>query len=160
MKDEFDYKYELLLKEIDILQSNIRSYDSIIFTIKGWCITIFSGFLFFSAKENQAIYLFFAALAVVLFWTLDATFKGFQRKFIVRYNRIEHFFRAGKFDDAIKKKSFGKFNLPDVGARFSVSDAKAKTNPFRAAFFWHTAILYVAMLVMLIAVASWIQFGK
>ena len=83
MKDEFDYKYELLLKEIDILQSNIRSYDSIIFTIKGWSITIFSGFLFFSAKENQTVYLLFAALSVVLFWALDATFKEWRTQNMV-----------------------------------------------------------------------------
>jgi hypothetical protein len=40
MKDEFEYKYEILLREVDNLQSGIRNYDTLLFRIKGWAITL------------------------------------------------------------------------------------------------------------------------
>ena len=46
VEDEFDYKFKLLMNEMDHLQSGIGSYDTIMFTIKGWAITAFSAFVF------------------------------------------------------------------------------------------------------------------
>jgi hypothetical protein len=41
MSTNFDYQFELLKFELDTLQQGIRTYDSILFIIKGWAITIF-----------------------------------------------------------------------------------------------------------------------
>lgn len=150
-KDTFDYKYELLLKEIDILQGGIRGYDSILFTIKGWSITIFSAFIFFVAKEDEALYLILAAIAVILFWALDAINKGFQRAFIIRHNRIEHYLRTDFTEDIVSRKM--RLNVPDIGARVSVRDRNRKISPWRSALYIHTAGLYVAMLVILAIMA-------
>ncbi len=158
MKDQFDYQFELLNKEMDTLQANIRNYDSILFRIKGWALTVFSGFVFFSLREGRSTYLLLGAAAVLMFWTLDATYKGFQRTFIIRYNKIEHFLRTD-FPKAVVNRSFKGLNLPDVGARVSVASAQEKTRPLKAAFFWHTAFLYVAMLALFGALTLWLLFG-
>jgi len=160
MKDEFDYKFELLLKEIEVLQNGIRSYDSILFTIKGWAITIFSAFVLFASKEQQPTYLIFCAAAVILFWALDALNKSFQRRYIIRYNKIEHFLRRREFSEAIKKRSFKGFNLPDVGARVSVGRRAKKISPLRAAFYLHTFLPYLVMLLITGLIAIWLTFAN
>ena len=40
MKDAFDYKFDPLMREIDILQAGIRNYDSMLVAINGWAITL------------------------------------------------------------------------------------------------------------------------
>lgn len=152
--DAFEHEWQLLMKEIDILQNSIRSYDTILFQIKGWAITIFSGFVYFVAKEKEPIYLAFAAAAVVLFWALDSTYKSFQRGFIIRFNKIEHVLRRD-LRKIVEARSFD-LTLPDLGGRFSVPHAAKKTAALRAAFFWHTALLYVAMLAILGMMAAWL----
>lgn len=157
MKDKFEYKYEILLKEVDNLQSGIRNYDTLLFRIKGWAITVFSGFIFFAAKENEPFYTFLGALAILFFWVLDAINKSFQRGFIIRANKIEHFLRTKDFEKAIEDRSFHGFNIPDLGGRFSVKDADIKTSPFKAAFYLHTMLIYASMIIVLIGVGVWIM---
>lgn len=83
MDDEFQYKFKLMKQEIDNLQNGIRSYDSILFIIKGWAITVFTAFIFFAADKQRPLYLNICAVAVILFWFLDSIYKSIQ----LRYTR-------------------------------------------------------------------------
>ncbi len=155
MKDEFDYKFELLVNEINILQGGIRNYDSILLVIKGWAIISFSGFVFFSLREKRPIYLLICAFVIILFWVFDSINKSFQRIYIVRYNKIEHFLRSNKFSKSVESRSFKKFNIPDVGARVSVKNKTDLISPLKAAFILHNSILYLSMLYLLGMIAIW-----
>lgn len=155
MKDEFDYKFELLINEINVLQSGIRNYDSILLVIKGWAITSFSGFVFFAIREKKPIYLLICAFVVILFWVFDSINKSFQRRYIIRYNKIEHFLRCDKFSKVVENRSFKKFNIPDLGARFSVKNRLQLISPLKGAFILHNSILYLSMLFLLGFIAIW-----
>lgn len=159
MRDEFEYKYDLLLKEIDLLQSGIQNHDVLVFTIKGWAVTGFSAFAFFAARERTPIYLGIGALTVVLFWGLEAFFKSFQRKFILRSNEIERFLRSDAFSKAIEKRDFGDFTIPDIRAKVSVKQVFWKSSPFRTAIFLHTASMYLVMLLALVVLWAWLFPG-
>lgn len=156
MKDLFDYQFEILIKEYDALQANIRNYDDILFRIKGWAITIFSGIVLLTLKERRPEYLILGAFGVILFWLLDGIFKGFQRAFIVRYNKLEHFLRRSEFQKAVEGRAFKKFSIPDITGRVSVKDRDKKINPLKASLYWHTSILYISMLVILACIGIWI----
>ncbi len=56
MMRNFDYRFELLTRQIDIIQRKVEAFDSIRFKIKEWSITVFSGFIIFSAKEKIILY--------------------------------------------------------------------------------------------------------
>jgi len=155
MKDEFDYKFELLLNEINILQSGIRNYDSILLIIKGWAITSLSGFVFFALREKRLIYLLICTFVIILFWVFDSINKSFQRRYIVRYNKVEHFLRSNKFSKSVENRSFKNFNIPDVGARVSVKNKPELTSPLKAAFILHNSILYLSMLFLLGIITIW-----
>jgi hypothetical protein len=158
MKNEFDYRFDILMKELDIIVSSIRSYDSILFRIKSWAVTIFSGFVLFAAKDHSSVYISFGALAVILFWCIDAQNKSIQRMFITRYNKIEHFLRSSQFKKAVESKSFSDLVLPDITGHLSVSDRDKKINALKAAIMWHTAFPYLSMLIILACVAAYLSF--
>ncbi len=105
MADEFDHKFELLKLEIQILQDVIRNYETILFTIKGWAITLFSAVIFFTVQSTKPLYLVFCAFSVLLFWVVDAVFKVTQRKLIERYNVIQGFLQSSQFSQAVKEQS-------------------------------------------------------
>jgi hypothetical protein len=63
---------------MDIVQGEKRRYSQIQFTVKGWAITVFSGICTLSIKDGKPDLLLLAALSVLLFWILDAIFKGLQ----------------------------------------------------------------------------------
>jgi hypothetical protein len=148
MADEFDHKFELLKLEIQVLQDSIRSYDSVLFTIKSWAITLFSAVIFFSVQSTKPLFLVFCAVSVILFWVVDAVFKVTQREFIERYNIIQSFLQSTKFSQAIKERSFKDFVIPDL---FHTTSRKKRNRLFllvRSMFIISTAIIYVIMLVL------------
>jgi hypothetical protein len=149
MDDEFQYRYDLMKQEIDTLQNGIRTYDGMLFTIKGWAITIFSAFIFFAADKQQPAFLPFCAISVILFWLLDATYRTIQTVYINRYNEIERFLQGSEFSHAVKERNFKNFHIPNVGASFKVTGFKKYIGIFKIAFVYHNALLYVAMLILI-----------
>jgi hypothetical protein len=153
MSDEFDYKFELLKQEIGNLQSGVRAYDGILFTVKGWAITIFSAFIVFAIDKDNSVLFAFCAAAIVLFWMADAVFKGFQRVYIRRYNEIEKFLKGPEFTDAVAKRSFAGFDVPAFGVGFK------RTKKEWFAGYWMEMIqldnnfIYVAMLILTASIA-------
>lgn len=137
------------MKEVDILQSAIRDYDKILFTIKGWAITIFSAFVFFIAREDDHEYLFLvmAALGTVMFWSLGLIYKSYQQRFLSRYNLIEKYLR-NNLQEALADKKLG-IVTPDVNGRISVGIVPLRTAALKAARLWHMSLMYAIMMVML-----------
>lgn len=90
------FKQNIVLKEIELLQERIGSYDKHTLIIKGWAITIWAGIWLFII--NQSIIkidfsLIIAGLlgifALFFFWGFDSLYKYYQRAFIVRTKQIE-----------------------------------------------------------------------
>ena len=147
MKSFFEYKIEILLKETEMLSSNIKHLDDILLRIKNWGITFFSGFIIFSFTSKVCFLLLVGCIITILFWITDAIYKSFQRKMIVRYNRIEHYLRTKQFQEDYKNGSMS-FIVPDIGARVSVKDVGKKTNILKGAFYIHTSLIYIVMIVV------------
>lgn len=120
MATAFEYRLDLLKQEMETLQNGIRSYDTILFTIKGWAITIFSATTFFAIDKQRSLLYIFCAVSVVLFWLLDAVYESIQRILPQRYRRIEKFMQSEAFDQAVLDQSLGDFRVPDIQAGFAV----------------------------------------
>ena len=148
-KDHFEYQIELLWKEIDILQQNIRVYDTLLMAIKSSAITIFTAFIVLAARDHRPEFLLPCGIAIVLFWVLDSILKSFQRAYIVRYNKVEHVLRKD-LGKAVKRRSFkGLLPIPDIRARVSMPRRERwkKLTPLKGAFYLHTCLVYVAMVI-------------
>lgn len=77
-----------LLKEIEIIQNQIKKFDEYSLIVKGWSITLWTALLFFTINQiSDAIKLSILGLSIgslFLFWLIDTYFKFFQRISIAR----------------------------------------------------------------------------
>ncbi len=159
MKNKFDYKFELLLKEIDLLQRKVESYDSIAFKIKGWAVTIFSGFLIVSAKENRIDYLLVCIFAVLMFWSIENTFKSFQKRIGNRAIEIEEFLNSNRFNESIDKQDITDIKVPSLVLSFKNMPFKDKLRiSIKSLFTFNVSGFYISLLLMVILMAIWIKF--
>ncbi len=140
MSNLFQYKLDLLKQEIDNLQNGIRGYDTVLLTVKGWTITIFSAVIFFAIDKQQAILFPFCAILVILFWLLDAFYRTIQGRLILRYHEIEKFLQSPEFDSAVADQSFGSFHIPNTYERF-----RTTTQDKLRAVIWHASFLSIAV---------------
>lgn len=154
MNDEFDYKFELLKQEIENLQGGIRAYDGILFTTKGWAITVFSAFVVFALDKQKPGVFPFCAAAIVLFWLADSIFKSFQRVYIRRYNDIEVFLKSSKFNEAVAKRSFEDFGIPTLGSGFKRTLKEWLAGYWREFIQLDNNFVYIAMLILTVGIIA------
>ena len=153
MNEESQIKLDLLKHEMDSVQNNLRAYGQIQFTIKGWAITLFSGFIYFAVKEQQPIFLGLCALTVVLFWLLDAIFKSIQTVYIDRARKIEAFLQHLDFSQDLHLH-FQNFPIPNTEAAFDAMQGKRWGKAvFHASLTPQLALLYIVMLILLLVLA-------
>ena len=146
MDDLFSYRLKLLQKEMEMLQNGIRGYDSIIFTIKGWSITVFSAIVIF-AVDKQKPFLYWLCFASLLsFWLIDAFYKSIQNNMISRYRKIEIFLQSSDFEAAIAERSFGNFRVPNFNEELSVRRSQRLRWLLQAALQFYTYSLYTFLL--------------
>lgn len=153
MKDEFDYRFEILKLEIETVQAGIKSYDSILFTIKGWAITIFSAFIVIALQVERPLYLVFCAASIILFWLIDTLFKVIQWIYRGRYLQLEKYLQSSDFLDAIHRRCLDNFTTPDIDRRFHVQRGLWRL-AIHAAITPNTSMLYLLMIAFL-AILGW-----
>lgn len=80
MENLFSCQLELFKKEMEMLQNAIRGYDTILFTIKGWAITVFSAMVLFAVDKQKPYLYWFCIASVLAFWFIDAFYKDTQKR--------------------------------------------------------------------------------
>lgn len=83
-------RQETLYKEIDLIQSCISRMAQNSFMVKGWVITLVAACCAVSSlNSNEWKMLFiFGALAIILFWYLDAFFLKTERLYRYKYEWV------------------------------------------------------------------------
>ena len=150
MEDLFSYRLSLLQKEMEMLQNGIRGYDSIVFTIKGWAITVFSAIILFAVDKQKPFLYLFCIASILSFWLIDAFYKSTQNMLIHRYREIETFLQSPDFETAMAKRNFGSFRAPHFQKGFSMGKSQRLRWLLRAALKFHTYSLYTFLLLLAI----------
>jgi hypothetical protein len=86
---EEDARLALLQTELNAIQAAIRGLDTIVFQIKGWCVTASLAIGGFAVAYHRPALLTVGAAAVVGFCLVNCQFKTFQRAFINRNMLID-----------------------------------------------------------------------
>lgn len=83
-------KREILYKEIDLIQSCISRMAQNSFMVKGWVITLVAACCAVSSLSlsEWKILFIFGALAIILFWYLDAYFLKMERLYRFKYEWV------------------------------------------------------------------------
>jgi hypothetical protein len=126
----FEFQKSLLTQEIEYIHSQIGHFDDLSFQIKGWAITIWAAISAFGSSQTTVLVILASIPAMLAFWTLDAYFKQYQRRYMARMGAIEMFLDSKEYYDspryfhetglktAFEHKDFGSFPIHDpIGAR-------------------------------------------
>jgi hypothetical protein len=105
---EEDARFALLQTELNAIQSAIRGIDTIVFQIKGWCVTASLAIGGFAVAYHKPALLLIGAGAVVGFFIVNCQFKGIQRVFIDKNVSIDSTLRAAGIMDFLKDGSSPK----------------------------------------------------
>src|ERR1700722_15478051 len=81
---EEEARLELLKTELNSIQSSIQNLDTIIFQIKGWCVTATLAIGGFAVSSRAPALTLIGIAAVMGFFLVNCQFKTIQRKFITR----------------------------------------------------------------------------
>jgi hypothetical protein len=81
---EEEARLELLKTELNAIQSSIQSLDTIVFQIKGWCVTVVLAVGGFAVSSRAPGLTLVGMAAAIGFFLLNCQFKTIQRKFINR----------------------------------------------------------------------------
>ena len=147
-------RFELLKQELDHLDSGIRSFDAILFQVKGWCVTATVAIASVAVTTSRASVLAVALGAILGFWLLDGLHKFLQRRFIDRNTDIEMALHAGTVADVLNSNLL---RIPNLTGAF------ARNNDFRSRLSaWmcelgrplvYSLYLMLAALVLLLGIA-------
>jgi hypothetical protein len=81
---EEEARLELLKTELNAIQSSIQSFETIVFQIKGWCVTVVLAVGGFAVSSRAPALTLIGMVAVIGFFLINCQFKAIQRKFIRR----------------------------------------------------------------------------
>ena len=88
-------RFQLCLKEIDVVKENIARYDQNGLTIKSWCLTSWTAVTAYGL-QNKASFIVLLGMAIIAgFGFLELIYRRYQRRFIQRSTEIEEILAFG-----------------------------------------------------------------
>jgi len=140
------HRFELCLKELDLLQANIARYDGNGLAIKSWCITSVSVLGAYAVVHRSIFVALIATIATLAFALTEMVYRCYQRRFIDRSNHLE----ADLSNDLAEYHYCLGACAGEAHWRYEIG--KALVQPH----FW---MLYAMLIVMLVLIASGITAG-
>ena len=93
-----DLLEKIFLTDFSEIQARIGMYDNHSLIIKGWAITLWSGLMYFIFKESVHELFIIQIIMLLIFWSLDALYKFFQRRLALRYGELQKYFEGYSLD--------------------------------------------------------------
>lgn len=170
-KELFKFQLEMLVKELDYLNSSIDKIDAITQSIKYWTIGIWGGALSLSLSTKEDGGLFegqhvITAIIPFLFWLVDAWYRRIQRMFIYRKRQISDFLNSNQLKDSFSSGELIGFSLMKMklSKKKDFNDESEKkafveyTSIWKTLFFRSVCIFYLGLIVFSIIVGLYIPF--
>ncbi len=133
------HRWELLLKEIELIHSTIKNLDDIIFKTKNFGFVFWGGSLYLivqylsdlSARMKMGL-IFLTGLIPLLFWVMDYNWRKHLLRCSRRERHLSHFLNSEAFEHLVlrgEKDIEGKrFPFFDVVGWFYTKTAEGKTD--------------------------------
>ena len=157
--DGFDTKLNILLKEWDYVQNHIGRFDTIIFSIRQWSVTVLAGLLAAAVAAKSPALMLSAVVPTGLFWFIDALHKSFQRRFISRGREIEVYLSSPDFTEALRERTFASFTSPRLSAQFGVGTFRTRLNDVaHSALLRNVVVVHASLMCTCIVLYGFLQF--
>jgi hypothetical protein len=113
--EEEEARLALLQTELNSVQSSIRTLDTTILQIKGWCVTASLAIGGFAITYHKAGLVFVGEAAVLGFFIINCQFRAFQRAFIERNLDIDSELKKTGIMEVLKGN--GKLDIVGTASR-------------------------------------------
>lgn len=114
-----DYQWEVLMKEIDLIDTTIRNLDDIIFKTKNFAFVLWGGSLYLIVEQlssnptvNVKLLIFLTALIPLIFWMMDFQWRRHLLHASAREKIISQFLNSDAFDQWIMHQEESKIHFP------------------------------------------------
>jgi len=147
MEDAFNFRLEILKKELDSINTSMKKIDDIGNSIKNWAILIWAGSISaILSKTNLHNYMVFTAVLPLVFMVTDAYWRQIQRRFSYRQKQIANFLNSKKLDESFKTKVLD-FKLLDPIAKNASKDEQFKkyTSIIRILTYPTVSFIYIGL---------------
>lgn len=84
-----DRRHEILMKEWDICEAGISRFNGLLFQIRSWTITAFSGILVLAFTQSEPRLLYVGSFVALAFWVKEGSTKIYEDVFIRRTHQIQ-----------------------------------------------------------------------
>ncbi|HXL89438.1 MAG TPA: hypothetical protein VN969_10770 [Streptosporangiaceae bacterium] len=119
--EEEEARLALLQTELNSIQSAIRTLDTTILQIKGWCVTASLAIGGFAITYHKAGLVFVGEAAVIGFFIINCQFRAFQRGFMERNLDIDSELKKTGIMTVLKGN--GKLDIVGTATRGRASHA-------------------------------------
>jgi len=108
-----EQRFQLCLKEIDVVKENIGRYDQNGLTIKSWCLTSWTAITAYGLQNKDPFISLLGIAIIAGFGYLELIYRRYQKRFIRRSGEIEAILASGHLkkykysvDSAATRKDF------------------------------------------------------
>lgn len=94
-------KLALVKEEYFVLLKFYEDFDARLLTIKGWSTTVGVAAIGLGIQNSKPLLCLFGSSVAILFWLLEATWKGLQHSYGPRIAEIEAAYRSGAHETLV-----------------------------------------------------------
>ena len=120
-----NYRYQILIKEMDLIQSNIHNLDSIIYRMKNFAVILWGGALYLIAEhlgeperslsvDKIKLYLAFTSIIPLIFWIIHTRWQKHISMSSQREKILSYFINSPRFEAWLTGDSTVHFPLYDI----------------------------------------------
>jgi hypothetical protein len=154
-ENDSKFNLDLLKDEYLMVQDFYQDIDRRCFTIMGWSITVAMAAIGAGIVYNQPVLLLVAFLAALMFWYLEATWRGLGHFMSVRINQIEDAVEQGKGGILLPLQLYSEWDK-----EFTKSGSQTRISFFKSLTAMPHIFIAVVSLALFIAVsAGWIELA-
>ena len=140
----------LILKELDIIQSEIARFDNNSLTIRNWCIASWTAVIAYGVEKQKSLIILAALITTISFGLIDVIHRRIQVRFILRSKEIEKLLNRNDLAEyrySVHRTADGKAN----DSRFQIEALTIFKHPY----YW---LFYLILMVCAAGCAAYMRF--
>jgi hypothetical protein len=147
MADALDHQMAVVMKEWDQCETGIARYDTIMFSIRTWAVTISTATVGAAATIKNPNIILISIVPALLFRLIDSVNKSYQSTFTTRVHEIQTYLSSEGFRHDLEAKGIS-FRSPVFAPRFELGKMGRLREVVGAARRMSVWITYVSILLI------------
>ena len=119
MTETFDHQVAVLMKEWDQCETGVGRYDTIMFSIRTWAVTLSTATVGAAASLKSPNIILIGTVPALLLYLINSVNKSYQFTFTARAREIQQYLSSQDFKEDSERKSMS-FRAPVFASRLQM----------------------------------------